>query len=489
MTSLVTLMLREEFRMHTYYTSKYMFLSFPAIVGLFSFGVAATSDRILASTPLAQIMLTTHASIFVYGLSVGAFGFMGRMYVERQHGRRSYLVASPLLLPIRFKKTFLGLYLRDLIFYVLLLLLPATLGVTASVPITHFHLTSILFLFLASFLSFSIGISLSFFVSTLYIRSIPVFVATVITIVLLFIGQGAFNLYPLGVLLPGYMAQSSLPPLSAVVHMNLLIGTLEGVALVLLLLLGSYLLVSESFESSKTTFKEESLPRTYRRLAFLKNYRTLLSKELVDLRRSGTVTKMFFSFVTPLLFLSFITWFVRVGLAVPVGFNTVFYGAMVGFFGVILYSWLNNVDVMDYFETLPVSPPQVIRTKLITFLILTSWISTIFLFGISWLNDDTSLLWLALPVMLIVSVYMVVMTAYLTGLRTNTFLFDATVLAKFSVMSMLPDVCLVILSFTIDKNFLFSMIGILSISIVLIFTTYILYRGIGEKWKDADFSG
>lgn len=214
----------------------------------------------------------------------------------------------------------------------------------------------------------------------------------------------------------------------------------------------------------------------------------MLAKELVDLRRSGTVTKMFFSFVTPLLFLSFTAWFVKTGLAIPVGFNTVFYGAMVGFFGVILYSWLNNVDIMDYFETLPVSPTKVIKTKIIAFLILTSWISTIFLVAIAYLNNDVSLLWLAIPVMFIVSIYMVVMTAYLTGLRTNTFLFDANVLLRFSILSMLPDVGLVILSFTIDKDIVFASFAILLVCSALIGATIILYLGIDGKWRRSEFA-
>src|SRR5437867_2649934 len=82
-------------------------------------------------------------------------------------------------------------------------------------------------------------------------------------------------------------------------------------------------------------------------------------KEFVDLQRSGTYAKMFFSFVTPLLLLSFTAWFVRYGLQVPVGFNTVFYAGMVGFFGVILYNWMNNVDATDYLATVPASVPQV----------------------------------------------------------------------------------------------------------------------------------
>ncbi|MFQ5909869.1 MAG: hypothetical protein ACE5IJ_04010 [Thermoplasmata archaeon] len=488
MMELTKLFLKEEFRMHTYYTNKSMFLTFPMIVGVFSFGLSLTSGRILADTPIEQIMLLVHISVFLYGLSVGAFGFMGREYVERRHGRRKYLVASPHTLPISFKKTFLGLYVRDVIFYLLLLLLPAMLGMLFSIPFTHFRWTSVILLFLAALMSFLIGISLSFLMSIIYIRSMGAFLLSVSSIIGLFVAQVAFNLFPVTFLLPGLAVQHSLPPFSYVLTDDLLLSALSGIALIFIFVLAAYSLIPHRFQPLRPKVEERDLPRTHQRLSFMKRYSGLLAKELVDLKRSGTVAKMFFSFVTPLLFLSFTAWFVRTGLAVPVGFNTVFYGAMVGFFGVILYSWLNNVDIMDYFETLPVSPTKVIKTKIIAFLILTSWISLIFLLAISFLNNDLSLLWLAIPVMFIVSLYMVVMTAYLTGLRTNTFLFDANVLVKFTAMSMLPDVGLVILSFMIDRDLFFASFAILLVCSILLGATLILYSGIDDRWKRAEFA-
>jgi hypothetical protein len=196
---------------------------------------------------------------------------------------------------------------------------------------------------------------------------------------------------------------------------------------------------------------------------------------------------MFFSFVTPLIFLSFTVWFVRNGLNLPIGFNTVFYAAMVGFFGISLYNWLNNVDNMDYMSTLPLSVPQVIRVKLLAYLFLTLGISAAFVIAISWMNGDTRLLWLALPVMVVTSLYSVVMTAYLTGLRTNSFLFDPGVLLAFSAMSMLPDVGLAVLSFTIDASPAFAIGGIALALGALALGTLILYQGIDRKWSRAAF--
>jgi hypothetical protein len=178
---------------------------------------------------------------------------------------------------------------------------------------------------------------------------------------------------------------------------------------------------------------------------------------------------------------------VRYGLAIPVGFNTVFYGAMVGFFGVTFYGWLNNIDHTDYLATLPLSVPVVIKTKLLAFAILTTWISAIFLIAIALVNNDVRLLWLALPVMIVVSIYMVVMTAYLTGLRTNSFFFDPGVLVKFTVLSMLPDLGLTILSFTIDRDIVFALAGIGLVLGALGISALLFYRGLDKKWGRTEF--
>jgi hypothetical protein len=233
----------------------------------------------------------------------------------------------------------------------------------------------------------------------------------------------------------------------------------------------------------------DMLPRYHEMMGWLKGLaRTLFAKELVDLRRSGTVAKMSFSFVLPLLFLSFTTWFVNYGLAIPVGFNTVFYASMVGFVGVMMYSWLNNVDLAEYYSLIPVTVPQLIKVRVAVFLVLTLGISASFVVGISFLNDELGYLWLALLVMFVTSLYMVLVLAYLTGLRTNTFLFDTGILAKFSVMSFLPDVCLVILSFTLKTEWTFALLGLALVLSSMLATSMILYRGIESKWGRSSFS-
>ena len=479
-------MLKEEFRTHSSYSGRGRFLSFPAFVFILAMMSGLTLDKMTDAVPLSQLGTFAHLSSFLYGLSVGAFGLMGREYLERRYGRSNYIVAMPYLLPISFRTTFLGIYLRDAIFYVLLMLLPATLGLIAAAPFVGFSLVSIGLLFASVLMAFMFGLSLSFLASVVYIRNVMAFFALTTVLAVLFVGQGAFGFPRLDVLIPSLGFQMNVRPFgddptTALLHAG------AACALAVVFAVASYFLVEVRISISSQSYPE-TLPTYHSRMTWLSGLtRTLVAKEFVDLRRSGIIAKMFFSFVLPLLFLSFTVWFVNYGLAIPVGFNAVFYAAMVGFVAVLMYNWLNNIDLAEYYSLLPVTVPQLIKVRMLVFLLLTSGVSAFFVVAIALVNGETNLLWLALVVMFVTSVYIVTMTAYLTGLKTNSFLFDTSVLARFSVMSFLPDVCLTILSFSLLANWVVALIGIAIVLGVLSVTTLVLYRGIPTKWGSASF--
>ena len=480
-------MLKEEFRTHSSYSGKQRFLTFPLFVLILSFFSGLTLERMTEQVPLEQMGVFANLSSFLYGLSVGAFGVMGREYLERRHGASNYLVAMPYLLPLSFRTTFIGIYLRDAVFYILLMLAPATIGLALAAPIAGFHLTSIGLLFIAVLLSFMFGLSLSFMASVVYIRNVPAFLGITAAIAALFVTHSFFGVPALDVMVPSLGFQMNVRPFGDDYGTALLYAAAVAVATTVFTLL-AFVLVQVRINIA-SRMHEDLLPRIYGHVGFMKGLnRTLIAKEFLDLRRSGTIAKMFFSFVLPLLFLSFTTWYVNYGLAIPVGFNAVFYAAMVGFVGVMMYSWLNNVDLAEYYSLLPVTVPQLIKIRIFVFLFLTLGISTFFVVAISILNGETELLWLALIVMFITSLYTVVMTAYLTGLKTNTFLFDTSVLMRFSVLSFFPDLCLTILSFSLLADWVIAVAGIALVLVMLSVATVLFFRGIDMKWDRTPFA-
>lgn len=481
------MMLKEEYRTHTTYSGKGRFLTFPFFVFFLSFSFAITLDKTLETMSLADLATFTHLSAFAYGLSVGTFGLMGRQYLERRYGTSNYLVAMPYLLPLSFRTTFLGIFLRDAIFYVLLLLVPATLGLLASAPIMGFSVVSIFLFLVAATLSFMLGMSLSFLASVLFIRSTKVFLAFTAVLLALFSAQAVFQYPGFETLLPSLGFQMHVRPFAVDAEAAML-GILVALLLTSAMTALSFYLVEVRVSISSQSYPQK-LPEYHSRIPIFSGLTlSLISKEMVDLRRSGTVPKMFFSFVLPMLFLSLTVWFVNYGLAIPVGFNAVFYAAMVGFVGTLMYNWLNNIDLSEYYSFLPVTVPQLIKVRIRVFLLLTIGISAFFVVAISILNGETELLWLALVVMFVTSLYMVVVMAYLTGLKTNTFLFDTSVLAKFAVLSFLPDVCLTILSFSLLSDWVAASLGIALVLGSMLVATRIMYKGIEARWAKAAFA-
>jgi hypothetical protein len=487
--SLLRLMLREEYRLHTSYSSKRTFLAIPLFVFLLAMMVSLTLSNIQGTISLRDLIINLNGGVFLYGMSVGAFGFLGKSYVERRQGKQNFIVAMPALLPMSYRSTFRGMYLRDMIFYLALILGPAFLGLLSGGLIVNHSIASMTAVFVTMILSFLLGISLSFMVSVIGSRSKAAFFVIVAVIITLIVGFGVFHLYGIEAIVLPIGFQYTLPPFGGDLTSGIpfLISTLLLVTAFSALAVA---LVPETFEGEakikgpRTETYSSYLPK----LAFTRSYRPMLAKEIVDLQRSGTLGKMVFTFIAPLTFLSFTTWYVNNGLNVPVGFNIVFYAAMVGFFGVLLYSWLTNMDLVDYYETLPVNVPTVIRSKLFIFLLLSLSISTAFVLAISLLNNETRLLWLALPVLYVTSIFMGVAMSYLTGLHPNSFLFNPDVLFKFSLASVLPDICLTILSFSLDRDPLLSATAIIVVLGFLTLLTVVLFRRLDRKWSATGFN-
>ncbi len=132
--------------------------------------------------------------------------------MERRYGRINFIVTMPFLIPITFRRTFLGMYLRDIAFYSVLILLPAFLGLLIAALIVPYSLVSVGLMFLALFMSFLLGISLSFAISVLYTRSLAAFAIVVVGLMAFLAGAGMLDLYPLGTAVPSLGMQLHFPP-------------------------------------------------------------------------------------------------------------------------------------------------------------------------------------------------------------------------------------------------------------------------------------
>ncbi|MBU4256233.1 MAG: hypothetical protein KKB04_03115, partial [Candidatus Thermoplasmatota archaeon] len=132
MFNIIPLMLKEEYRFHTSYTSRYAFMFFPVLALTLAFLAGVLSSKILDEVPLKHLLLSFHLSILIYGILAGSFAFLGREMAERRFGNVNFMIAMPDILPLSFRKAFFALYIREIVFYTGLTILPVTLGLLLS---------------------------------------------------------------------------------------------------------------------------------------------------------------------------------------------------------------------------------------------------------------------------------------------------------------------------------------------------------------------
>lgn len=474
---LMKAMFKEEFRLQASYSSAVSTTTFPVMLIALSFIVAISLPALESEVSMDRMLYMVHMVILLYGMAVGAFAFLGREMMERRWGHATFLLATPQTLPISFKRTFLVFYLKDLLYYIFMTLLPLTIGLLISIPITGFHVTSVLLLFGTMIATFLYAISFSFVMSSMYMRSQAVFIVISVVVLGLIGVSGFAGLFDIGLLVPSIAFQLSGDPWALV----------ASLAASLAFAAWAVLLVEDRMESPVIQV-ESRFDEVFVKFERFGRYQPYLAKEWIDLIRSRTLSKLMGAFVLPLAVLSAFDWFLGTTVSSEIEFSTIFYGGMVGFFGVLIYSWLNNIDYVEYYNTFPVQVPTIVKSKLIIFVLLTSGISTTFVVVMTGIKGDWYNLPIALIVMFSTSIYMVVVTAYLTGLRTNVYLFDTKILTRFAILSVIPLMAITFLTMAEEVLGWRMIVAIALVCMVLATVSRILLTRLDRKWAHEAFT-
>ncbi|MEW5759541.1 MAG: hypothetical protein AB1779_02100 [Candidatus Thermoplasmatota archaeon] len=469
---IISLMLKEEYRLHLCFTSYVFFLSFPFLVGTGCFFLGALSPVVVHKINKYELFLGAQLTFLLYGMSVGAFAFLGMEAIERRFGPTNFLISSSPIHPITQKKIFLCFYIKDVIFYIGFTIFPLTLGLIFSIPLSKLFINSILILSIGLTVSFLIGISLSFFLSSLYLRNKIAFYLIILLIFILIFGWGLG--YYSSPLLEYWVSEIS----------SLTFFAIKGVVFIILSFLG-LLLLGEKLE--KTESYKEEYEKTNKFFSKYFRHADIISKDYIDIKRSKTHIKLIFSFLLPLLLISFASWFMKKSFDLPLGFNTAFYASVIGFFGILVYGWLNSMDSLETFKSLPLYVSDVVKARIRFFLILNSLIGTAFVIGMSILYNETKFLLLALLLMFSISVYTANAIAYLTALWTNIYLFDVVVLGKFGLIGLIPLFWMIVFSLLLKVNFYLSVLVLIISSSIFFIMSYVIYSHIEMKWKDVEF--
>jgi hypothetical protein len=214
----------------------------------------------------------------------------------------------------------------------------------------------------------------------------------------------------------------------------------------------------------------------------------LLAKEWIELLRSGAMIQIFLGFIGLISGIYFVVWLIETGIGILLPFNLVFYSGLAGLMGVMAYSWITNMESNECLNAMPVSIDNVAKAKIILNLLLTSLISTGFSIIIGVLKNETYLIPLGILVSIASSIYSVAITAYLTGLWTNTMFFDVRVLTKFSlaVVPLLTTIELASLTM-LSKPFI-SILVVILISLMQMLISIPVLRRLKQKWAKMSFS-
>ena len=461
------MMFREEWRQNVDFAKKRHIMMFPVMLALVSMvvtvglrfltgdaGIESAYDTMKAAEAQSakaftwnELKVGLHLSLFMFSLGMGSFAFVGRNMVSQRASGKSYLLASPALLPLELPPVYLAYYLKEVAFYLCLILTPVVGGMCLgilfgtytgiSVPLLWSSIPVVLSCMLVTMMQ---GLALSFYASAIWSRSrIGSFLVPILAVVAGVIV--ALDYVPL---------ESAISGLHVQLYHDFFLLPLAAIAWLVIATVGAYL-VPDDFEVRVTTRADLFVP-VHKRLFFLGNgqMRTLVAKEIADVWRSGTMFKMLGSYCVPLLFLLALAWMADFATNgdMPIPINLLSYAPFLGFFGFNFYSWLNAVDSPDFLNGLPVRVPQLLRAKIIVYFLMTTWISVLFLILMAHLLDQWVGLLPALLVMFANSVYIVALSGLLMGLRPNKAIFDTQIMAIFWVATVLPLVSLFLLSFT-----------------------------------------
>lgn len=471
---------------------------------------AQVSDLESKTFTWSELRFALHLPLLMFSLGMGTFAFMGHDAIVHRAGTKNYLLAAPALQPLPNSVAHFAYFVKDLCFYVMLILTPVVSGMALGILLesaanitTPLEWSSLPWTWLAMIITLAQGLAIAFFASALWMRGRPYTIVGPAAIVTLgiAIGLGKFDI---GSMLWGLGVQNSQSPVTALLA---LVGSI-GLGWI------SSTLIIDDFDVSVVERKELFLP-IYNRLGFLGRgeIRLIVAKEFVDLFRSGSLKKMTVSYAIPLLVLLGMAWLVDFAEA-PIPINLLSYAPFLGFFGFNFYSWLTILDSPEFMNGLPLRVPQLIRAKVVVYFLATSWISLIFIVLMAWRLDE----WGALPTSIIVmfanSVYIVALTAFLMGLRPNKAIFDASIMIWFWIGTVVPLLLLFLLSFTQGDVSLYGnwwerasqdglaataamydqstveqgYKGMIAISVGLIFASALLWKLMDRRWGKAEFS-
>jgi hypothetical protein len=432
-TDLFTSMMKEEWRLHSTMFGSLSFALFPVLIFAIVFMSSFLLPLFRAVLPAGDLALITTGTFLLLGVMVGGFGLLGNEVMNRRFGQMSLLSYSARSLPLSERYIFTNFIVKDIVYYLFLWVLPFVLGFAVASPFIGVPPLYPLLLLASLTLTFLSGLSLIFFLSTVYSRS-KIALAVLFVALLLIAGWVYFSY--------GTSIADFFPPLQ-LLRGGGWFALLLSCLLVAVPFAISIALFTPDYTGTSRLFSNLLTPLT-KKLSFFPTP-PLAAKDLVDLWRSGGgIGQVLFSFLLPLGLIWFFLSVLR-SLVPPYAVLLVF-AVTTGIISATMYTWITSFDTFSSYACLPVSVSTLITSKICSFTVL-QVIPAIFMVIVSIITGGIAYIVPAIALWGSVSFYALSVSVYLTGLTPNVLVYDVKVLFAFMVLVGIPVMFVIALAF------------------------------------------
>ncbi|WEL23358.1 putative membrane protein, putative permease [Candidatus Nanohalovita haloferacivicina] len=455
-------MIKEEWRMHSELFGGRNFALFPLVVLAASAFLVASS--FYTGFTVGQIEYGILALLFFLGLNVGSIGFISRDRAENLIGENNLLIYSSRTLPIQQRKIVSVFILKDLLYYSALFVAPLTLGLLSVNYFTSYAVSKVLMAWVAGSGMFMLGVSMSLAFASLYNLGVNYLLGFSIPLAgaIYYSSMGLMELTPLGFF--------SNPGISSFI---------TGFLPFSLLALYSVAIFRPS-SGRKSRTSEDKFHEVHDLLGYDKT--GIVSKSVIQLlRSSGGVIKIFFSFGLIYAFYVFMMSqipFLTAGTAAP----GLVVALILSIASLSTYNWITLNDRPSTYTKFPVEMHEVFDAKLSLYLTVSVPVAWAFIAANTYIYgaDGAIVGALSLPS---ISVYLVGVTAYLSGLEPNEMLFDAWkfTIFMFSAGAVLVPMFVAGLLYHLAPAVV--SIGFLSFSLIIGLAGFHIFHEAARKWE------
>jgi len=432
--TLLPVMIREEWRLHSTLFGSRRFAAFPVFIALASAGTVWL--LVFTGTAPDTIALWLHLLVFAFGLYTGSAGLVGRDEMRDLLGDLSLVVYSARTLPLSKRRLLATFLVKDVAYYAVLFLGPlaaayapaaAAAGDLARLPLLWLTLTG----------TFVVGLVVTFAAISARTRG-RAGTAT------LLVGAGLVGLaWAIGIDLLDWLPYGFYRGTGGVAPAVGILATL-GLAAA-----GLAAFDPTGEPTSRTT--GPAFLRWQRRLRYDPD--GLVAKSLIDVARSsGGVWKVAFS--------GGVLFAVTAGLVELAGTITglepstgLTFGVVLGLSSFTTYNWVTQFDDLDAYRHHPIATAAVFEAKFRSFLALgLPTVIGYYLLAVGIWGERATVAVAGGVLLVGLSVYLFGLTVALTGLDPNAFLFDTARFVAFAGGAAIPLVPVLVVGFVAEPS-------------------------------------